>query len=124
MAQYGAEAKLRARVLRYHTYFIVGKPGKMWEMSSRKLRRENDEDKAGFIRQRPIPPAGHGKTKLILLNINGKEAVARVEFQILPVGTDKWASETYDETWVFEKGDWFFDSYHLATGSKVSQGGP
>lgn len=108
------EAKLRDRVLRYHSYFLNGKPEKMWAMSSKKLRRENDGDKAEFIRQMPVPPAEHAKTKLISLKVNSREAIARVEFDILSVGADKWVGETYDETWVFEDGNWFFDGYRLA----------
>jgi hypothetical protein len=123
LAQPSLGAKLRGRVLRYHSYFVAGKAEKMWEMSSRKLRRENDGDRAGFIRQMPIAPPGHAKTNLVSLKINGQEAMARVEFQILPVGSDKWVSEVYDETWVFERGNWFFDSYRLAEGSYEPQGG-
>jgi hypothetical protein len=112
-AQSSLEAKLRERVLLYHSYFLNGQPKKMWDMSSKKLRRENDNDRAEFIRQMPVPPSGRAKTRLISLKVNGRVAKARVSFDLLPVGTDKWVSEVYDETWKYERGNWFFDGNQL-----------
>ena len=58
----------------------------------------------------PTPPSGRAKTRLISLKVNGMEAKVRVAFDLLPNGDDKWVSEVHDETWVYERGNWFFDS--------------
>jgi hypothetical protein len=116
------EARLRSRVLRYHAYFLNGKPEKLWEMMSRKLRTENDNDRAGFIRQLPIPPSGHAKTTLLSLKINGREARVTVKFDLLPIGTDQWLSETWEETWVYERRNWVFDSYRAIQRTEMKEG--
>src|ERR1700681_4590086 len=80
------ETQLRSRALRYHSHFLNGNAAQMWEMSSQKLRRGNDYDKAAFIKQMPKIPTGHAKTQLISLKVAHVTATAKIQVDLLPVG--------------------------------------
>ena len=45
-------------------------------------------------------------------------AKAKVEISLWAAEENRWLSETHEETWVLENGEWYFDTYRLAEESK------
>lgn len=71
LAQSNAEGELRSRVLRYHSHFVLAQYGEIWEMSSKKLRKGNDNDKEEYIRYLRKHHLPKVKTKLLSLQVDG-----------------------------------------------------
>jgi len=118
MAQSDAEAGLRSRVLRNLSHFELEQYGEMWDMSSKKLRDDNDNDKEEFVRYLRKHHFPKVKTKLISLQVEGTVAKAKVEISLWVAEESRWLSETDEQTWVLENGDWYFDTFRLAEESK------
>ena len=106
---------LRNRVSLYHSYFANAQYNKMWELSSKRLRGQNDNDKTEFINY--IQKLGFSKTKIkfniLSLDINNGVAKAKVEISIWMDEKDTWLSEIQNQIWIFENGNWFFDDYKV-----------
>jgi len=118
IAQSDGEAGLRNRVLRYHSHFELEQYGEMWDMSSKKLRDGNDNDKEEFVRYLRKHHLPKVKTKLISLQLDGTVAKAKVEISLWVAEESRWLSETDEQTWVLENNDWYFDTFRLAEESK------
>jgi hypothetical protein len=124
-AQSNAQAELRNRVLSYYAHFEREQYEKIWEMSSKKLREGNDNDKEEYIRYLRKHHLPKVKTKLLSLQVNDKVATVRVEINLWAAEQNRWLSEIDEDEWVFENGFWYFDSYQAVEETeREKQDGP
>jgi photosystem II stability/assembly factor-like uncharacterized protein len=112
-------ANLRSRVLLYLSNFEKAQYDKMWEMSSKKLREGNDNDKQEFVRYAQKHNLPKIKTNLVSLDVNNNSAEAVAEMSLWIAEENRWVIEMHREFWVFENGDWFFDTYKVVDNNQL-----
>jgi hypothetical protein len=115
-AQTASMSALRDRVHLYYRYFSEERYDRMWRTSSRSLREKNDNDEKGYIQQARQYGFGEVHIEILKIDLNGNQAKVRVKVTLWSKPDKKWLTEVDDETWIFEKGLWFFDDYRVAEG--------
>jgi hypothetical protein len=93
----------RSRVLLYHSHFEREQYAEMWEMSSKKLRDDNENDKEEFVRYLRKHHLPKVRTKLLSLQLKGTVAKVKVETGLWEAEENRWLRETHEETWVLER---------------------
>ena len=109
-AQSEQKALLKQRVDLYNKYFSAGNYEKMWEMSSKKLRGQNNDDKNSYIKNLIGFRSIKLKTRIKNLKIEKARAVVNIKISLWAKEKQKWLRSTENNVWVFEDNDWFFDS--------------
>ena len=117
-----SETELRNQVERYHNYFSKGRYDLMWEILSKTVREQNDNDKKGYIRQ--LRQYGFGKVKAEIseIEVEGNRCRVRVKITVWSKADKKWVSEIQDQTWVVEEDRWVFEGHQVAESTTSAEG--
>lgn len=113
-----SETKLREQVKKYYSYFALHKYDRMWDMSSKRLQRENDNNKREYIQDlRSVDVAGV-RVDIQKVEINGDNAKVRLRLHLRSAQDRQWISEDQENTWVLEQGRWVFDDHRISKATK------
>jgi hypothetical protein len=82
----------------------------MWEMSSRRFKQDNGNDKGAYIKY--LQKAGRIKARITIneISIEGKRAIVKLVLSVLLPHEKEWVDEEQNNVWVCEGGRWRFDS--------------
>jgi len=96
---------------RIEKYFSGINPKTMWELSSEKLKRENDNNEEEFIKyfeeNNYFKEYKNIHFSIEKINVKGNKAKVKMKFSGEEIVSGRKVEENFYDYWIFEKDNWY-----------------
>lgn len=108
--QRAVKVELQRQIKLHSSYFSQGRYDQMWEMSSKRFKDSNENNKERYVSDMQKYGIGRAKTKILNMRVVRGQARVTLRLSVWSNQDKKWLREVVHDQWVFEDGHWVFDN--------------